>query len=399
MEMKEILELVRDMDENVSSQAFSTKGNTLHVTLTQREDGVDIDLTEASAGKKKILHKGMKESTFRQKLDEFMKEQAADDCLSVACLVGEEKQKGGLYRLKYFLVPILGYDIQENGVNFESIERDVTSEEYQIAKETSMAFYHEVTGVLYPIQKSALHSIGRYMDAVASYKVAAEIPLGNALLLAERMADDPKKIKLAFMDYDSLFKPVISVGAEKTAMGSFTSMVEEFFDQMAQIGVYQVSAWDITVERVSITVRFLMEDYSVTFFTSNMPGESNRIRVTQDIAGKSVVFAEGSAYSTTNFSVKDLVNKTMLEYEKSVEHFQKLLADQDVKDFRLTPEEETRMVNCLGQRRFNALNLQYRGNAFDAITALVADTYTELPPKQQKQRDETYMDIIRRLVS
>lgn len=399
MDMQGILQMVRDIDESVQSKSFSTKGDTIYVTLTCTDSGVNIDCTEVCAGKKRVLHKGMKETTFRQKLEDFMREDEADDCLSVACLVNEKKLKGGNYLLRYFLVPILGYDIRENGVNFESIDREVTVEEYQIAKETGMAFYHEITSVLYPIQKSALHSIGRYMDAVASYKVVAEVPLGNALLLAERMADDPKKIKLAFMDYGHLFKPVISIGAEKTAMGDFSQLVEEFFDQMAMLGIYKVSAWNITVERVSITVNFLLEDYAVTFITSNIPGESNRVKFIREIAGKSIVFADCSAYSTTNFSVKDLVDKALVEYRCNMEHFNKLLADPTERDFRLTPEEKNSMERCLGQRRFNNLNLQYKGKACDAVSYLVRETYTDLPPKQQKKRDETYMDIIRRLVS
>lgn len=399
MDIKEVLKLVQDIDKNVQSKSFSTKGDTIHVTLTRQDGNINIDCTEVSASKKKVLHKGMKETTFRQKLENFMQEAETDDCLSVACLVGEEKLKGGNYQLRYFLAPILGYDITKDGVNFDSVNRVVTAEEYQIAKETGMAFYHEVTKVLYPIQKSALHSIGRYMDATASYKITATIPLGNALLLAERMADDPKKIKLAFMDYDHLFKPVISIGADKTAIGGFSHLVEEFFDQMATRGIYQVTAWDITVERVSITVNFIMEDYSVTFFTSNIPGESNKIKVTRKIAEKSVVFAECSAYNTTNFSVKKLVDNTMLEYEKSMGHFNKLFSNQTEQEFCLTQEEASNMESCLGQRRFSNINLPYKGSAFDAISYLVRETYTDLPPKQQKKRDETYMDIIQRLVS
>lgn len=397
MSVSKVLDMICDVDQNVKSQVFSTRGNTVNITLTQAEDGVNIDMTESSAGRKKILYKGMKETALRQRLKEFMQEKETDDCLSVACLVGHKKMKGS-YQLRYFLIPILGYDIREDGVNFDSLTREVTSEEYQMAKETGMAFYHEVTKVLYPIQKSALHSIGRYMDAVASYKVAAVIPLGNAMLLAERMADDPKKVKLAFMDYDPLFKPVISIGAEKTNMGEFYDVVESFFNHMANLGIYQVSAWDITAERVSITVKFMTENYSVTFCTSNIPGESNKVKVTREIAGKCVVFAEGSAYNTANFSVKTLVEKTMSEYMDRLECFNKLLTNNDIK-FGLTPEEERQLEDCLGRRRFKAVSVKYKGNAFEAFSTLIKETYTDLPPKQQKKRDETYMEIIKRLVS
>lgn len=390
MSVDDILEEIKQVDQSLGQRVFSTIGNTMNIEISHTSDGVNMDVSYKTQGRRKMLYKGVKETSLRKKIEEFLKEVPKDDSMSVACLVGQNKTMYG-YTLRYFIIPILGYDIREGGVDFEEYSIDVSEEMYEVAKETSMAFFDEVERILYPIKKSALLAIGRYMDAMASYKVVSNIPLGNALLLSERLADDPKKFKLAYVDYDVAFRPVISVGVERTIMGDFYKMFEEYFSCCAKMGIYRVTKWDITVERVSVTMHMVMEDYYITFSTSNLPGETNRVKVTRMIGDVEVVFAEQSAYNTAQFSVNNLLEQAVLEYKSNTENFNISRLDQE---FEITPEERKSLEKCYGSRRLNGI-----GDRFHGITDFLDKLDMELPPKQERQKNQAYMHVIKRLVS
>lgn len=397
MNTGEIISRIQDAEKKLGSSLYSL-GNSMKITLKKASSGISISVEEDTAHHRKRLSQGISEKKFQEQLQEFLNEKIDTNSLSVGCMVSSVKEKS-CYKVTYFVIPVTGYEIQQDGVHFDRAMFTLSKEEYQIALETKMAFLDDKDNTLYPIRVSALKALGQYMDATASYKEVADIPLGNAMLLAEKMANNAKSLKIGFQKYSPDFCPVIMVGRPKTAFNSMSVIFSDFFENMAGIGMFKVKSWEITEESVNVTLTMLMEDYDISMLSSNLPGESNRIIITKNIADKAIVFAEKSAYSTNNFSVKKLITEALVEYQENIRQYHILSENTEEINFSLLPEEEKLFLLCLGQKRYAKVEPRFTGTKLDSVKNLIAQTYDKLPPKQEKMLNEVYRNIIHRLAS
>lgn len=354
----------------------------------------------------------------------------------VLCLASskEYKQYNGKIITNWIVInPTIPFEMVNGMPEFPTLTLELSDEEYHLAMESRMALYNEFTQDVYPIREVAFSSIGKLLDSAASFKNMATIPLGSALLLADRLAEPQKELKLIYRNAKGKVKPLIGIAGSRFAEDSQYDFFRDGLDYIANtFGPYEIRDWEITddVSTVNVYLKCYEREHAQVYLrlqTSDIPGTSASVTAfleTEEWTDKrkvgrritaSALIQKNSAYHWDSFKEKGGVQGLFVRYEKDdkkrknpiaikteIEAFlAKYDATMDLKivyDGKKLLDKQDEIVRLIGKKRAKSIEeTLVRGNIYKAnilYHGLLRTTMCTLPTKQANELTKLYADLL-----
>lgn len=349
----------------------------------------------------------------------------------VLCLAStkEYRQFNGKIITNWIVInPTIPFEMVNNSPEFPTLELEMTDGEYKLALESRLALYNEFTHIIYPIREVAFSSIGKLLDSAASFKNMATIPLGSALLLADRLAEPQKELKFIYRNAKGNVKPLIGIAGSRFAEDSQYGFFRDGLDYIGEtFGIYTMKSWEITDDLSTVNVylnQYERDDARVylRLQTSDIPGTSASVTAFLEISDKqamplkpSAIIQKNSAYHWDSFKDKGGVKGLFVHYDKNdkkrknpifikdeIEHFMEMYDAvcganvlYDGEDIAMKEDE---IVKLIGKKRAKDLESKVvRGNVYNGgelYHTLVKKTFDTLPVKQANELTKLYADLL-----
>ena len=222
----------------------------------------------------------------------------------VLCLAStkEHRQYDGKIITNWIVVnPTIPFEMVDGMPEFPMLTLELTDAEYRLALESRLALYNEFTQDIYPIREVAFSSIGKLLDSAASFKNMATIPLGSALLLADRLAEPQKELKFIYRNANGKVKPLIGIAGSRFAEDSQYDFFRGGLDYIAEnFGIYTIKSWEITddVSTVNVYLNNYVRDNARVYLrlqTSDIPGTSASVTAFLELSDGQLYEMKGSA--------------------------------------------------------------------------------------------------------
>ena len=120
-------------------------------------------------------------------------------------------------------------ELKKGVMNLEKVALTVTPYELSRCLETRIALYDGMN--VYPICEQAKPIVGLYTDAVASFKNIAEIPIGAAMLLGEKIAEHVK-LDILYEESKSRIKPLMSMCGQQYIQTDQAGFIRAFLEEI-----------------------------------------------------------------------------------------------------------------------------------------------------------------------
>ena len=354
----------------------------------------------------------------------------------VLCLASskEHRQYNGKIITNWIVInPTIPFEMVNGMPEFPTLTLEMTESEYHLAMESRMALYNEFTHDIYPIREVAFSSIGKLLDSAASFKNMATIPLGSALLLADRLAEPQKELKLIYRNAKSHVKPLIGIAGSRFAEDSQYDFFRGGLDYIARnFGMYTMKDWEITddVSTVNVYLNQYTRDNAKVYLrlqTSDIPGTSASVTAFLEIEeildnprpgpkrNGSALIQKNSAYHWDSFKEKGGVQGLFVRYEKDDKkrknpisiksEIEAFLAKYDgidninvVYNGKKLLEKKDEIVRLIGKKRAKSIeDTLVKGNVYNAkvlFHELVKGTMNDLPSKQANELTKLYADLL-----
>lgn len=342
---------------------------------------------------KKISGKG--KAALEKNLNNIFKTESIGIMPDVLCLVSHTATSA-----KYLQIEGLDVeDIKKGVIKFEEVE--VTGDKYLISKcvETGLALYDNE--IVYPITEIGMSSVGKFTDAIVSFKKIEPIPLGSALILYEKL-QMMRRVDMMYENTGKNIKPIHAICSGSFSVMSNVDFIKGIFDLIVDNGMSyddKKVIWDITngiTEAVVPLGRILLSGAYVGSYQpvikircSELPGTANKVELMAKLSEGYVSIEERSLKKDTEFSslVDGFVDK-IIETEERINN----------SSFIVTKEDIRNLVKIIGKKRCNEEIFTLQDKTSD-ITSFVYKTYRELKWKQARELSLYYKDILFREVS
>lgn len=440
-----LFDSLKILDESTGNDSILTHGQTLHIECVADSEKGLINWTAAQdiEGKQEaaLVDEDISMNAFLAKLKKRVSMVNSNEDVVVLCFgYAESVLVGDKVRTHWIKVnPIVPFEFVNGKPDFPMIVLDLTNENYNLAMESRMALYNELTENVYIIREIAFSSIGKLLDSAASFKNMAKIPLGSALLLANRMAADSKELKLIYRNARGKVKPLIGLAGNRFTPESeynFYKTACLTIDVMFGCGVKKIYSWSIEEDMTNAYVQIggktsdgqmnimsLNHDYGNYFIslrirTSDIPGISASVTAFIKIGEGEVQIQKNSAYHWDAFIRRG--GAASLFY-RSTRKGQTIPLKDDIDSFldcvNVMKESEVKfsysikdkihdIMAIIGMRRTaknEKLNQQGEDelfdkygsnqNAYSLFEEVINKTYMDLPPKQRDELSIKYMEL------
>lgn len=379
---KEVLEKCAKADDSLQHILRSSSKKTtldIHISWKDGEQSIDvIDVSSTPSFKKE----GITYAGLQKVIESLEQEKDSEITFTAACFLKAEKvEKQWRTTIAVFEYGDI-YHIKGNSITFRTEEFLLTADEYRFVRETGLGFFDLLEEVYYPVLKVALPSIGKFMDATASYKQLPRVPLAGALLLAEKIEFQQKEFKYIFLNCDSKIKPLINVGVEKTEYGFFKKYVQSFFNTLSRKGMYHLKSWKITCIDASVLAEIVDTDpYCVKFETSNLIGKSNNVSVGVMVDDVFIPFVSRSGYKISAYDVENEIELAITEGTPFITSFNKAM-ENEFMEITLSEMEINSVKRIIGKKRAEGKKTVFSGNPKEVLKSFVNEYIIDgLPQK------------------
>lgn len=388
---KQMLKKGKELDEFYHALDLSSKTmlcvpngkTTINATLEYRGktlNGWKVT-TRNETGAVKPVRKGKRYIEFIKFLKTQDKEETmfrVDQNDAVLCYRDTESEDNGCIVTNWFMIdPGFPFVIAMDGQpKFKILKTSLNAWEYDRMMETRLAFIHD--GILYPITKYAIRSVGALLDSTAAFKTLDDCQLGAALLIAEKFSRS-RELKFIYRECTDKVRPIYAVGGTGY---KHMNLVEFFRTAVSKIpGIYTLMNWKVT--DVSASAKFnLMEnpDYRIVIEAGDMPGRSISVTAYYRISGCEVPI------KCNLYNHKGEINEKAYSIlfdgiGESINHW------QDMKLYApYTKGMLKGLKKIIGQKRSEKLDLSglKNFNGWDLIAEIIRRTNMHLPSRQKE---------------
>lgn len=269
---------------------------------------------------------------------------------------------------------------------------DVYADDYEKTRilETRLALYDG--HYIYPITQLAKLNIGKMLDAIASFKHMSEIPIGEAMLITEKLYETRILDAMYEENRGRVIRPLLSVCSRKYGGLSQKDFIERMLVLIQKNGfAYSEDGIEWSIENGITTVDVTISALSTMhlnyepFFritTSSLPGTSNRVELLGKVGNGYILLASNSHYSN-NVEVDDLLDgmsDRIYKFDEKINYR---------RTFERDDYESVRKI--IGKKRTpESFDTE---NQITSLNDFVSDTWRELPPKQSYTLMKLYADI------
>ena len=295
-------------------------------------------------------------------------------------------------------VVVSATEVNKGNFEFEKTEIKVTPEEEEICRETRLALLVNGTfnEVLYPFTSVSVQGAGNLLDSHASFKTIAEVPLGAALLLSEKI-ESRRNLDIIYEDNKTNVRPLIALCPSKYGGYSptdfFKNMIKKVEDKKFIYDAKDVK-WKIKDKVITLDIPMdgsglYRKNYDLLSYvpiirlsTSYIPGSANRVELLAKVGDGYVLLKQHKK----NHNDMDL-SEFLDEFEEEIDKFNLVVK----KDIFVAKDELSDLRKIVGDKRFNTYT---EVNKTCSVEAFISDTWRELPPKQYYLLMEFYRDYI-----
>lgn len=399
-ECSEVLEACKRIDKQIGQIIRGTSARqTLNIVVTydSKAKNTVIDIHPEFGNKQ--LKRGVSYQKLQSAINELCQESEMQNIISTACYLSNRAVGSG-YDVCFAIINALEPNsVTEGGrLEFETVTKTVSKKEYELIRETGLAFYDDALDRLYPILKCALPSVGKYLDATASFKKMTPVPIGSAFILAEKLSCEKKSLKCMYIKSFNNIRPIIGVGVTKTECGVFEKRIKNFFAALSKHGMYRLAEWHVDYERTLVKVVLNAGCYSceIAFSTSNMIGDANIVQVGKTINGVFIPFSTISGYRTRGYDVNEALNDAITEALPAIMNYKRFWLSATETRYTLGEDTVAELSSVLGKKRSKDMVTEFYGTPASIIGQLTTMYGTKgLPPKQQKAVQSIIATVIR----
>lgn len=444
---EELMNTLEALDSVTGIDAVICSGQNVQIKC-RKFNGKLCDWTLEYKGETKQIpfERGKGYSDLMDAISNFATEGSVNENIVVLCYSYMETARTWNGKLKTWWIvinPAIPFEIRDGMPEFPMLELELTDAEYRIAMESRMALYNELTEDIYPIREVAFSSIGKLLDSAASFKKMAKIPLGSALLLAERFSSDLKDLKFIHRNADGHVKPLIGIAGSRFAgdeqrdfFDSALNRAEEMFrnpilgdEKQPPNTVATIYDWKITDE-VSTANAYLHNPDGSNMFalyrgidfaiyirmqTSDIPGVSASVTAFAKIGKGDVLIRKNSAYHWDSFTKNGGAKSLFSRIEKGSKKEISLKDDIDdfvnvinkLKNSNVSADEDIlgsihkkvkEICSLIGKKRAKAANIDAivdeGGNAYEMLESIINGTFFNLPTKQAGELATKYNELV-----
>lgn len=353
-----------------------------------RKVGEDIHwsmLERTSQNPNGKVYKGKGSAKLRARLDALYKTDTLSIMPDVLCLVEVTKNK-----VKYVLCDNQEkQDLEKGLMKLPIIEVEATQYELGKCCETRLALYDGKN--IYPITKLASVSIGKLMDAIASFKNMAAIPIGSAFLLMEKLYE-LRKLDILYEDSKSEIKPLLSVCSDRYHQVIQKDFFNRMFELIGQEGLFydeKEISWQIEDGVTTVDVPLSgFTVYNLNYLpvlrisSSELPGSSNQVQLLGKV-GEGYILIRSNSHYSNHLQVDDLLDGVKDDIVSFNEKVTK----------RVNPNEKElkKLKEIVGKKRISDMKLGEE----TTIECFIKETFRVLPKKQAGLLMQFYADILK----
>lgn len=296
-------------------------------------------------------------------------------------------------------VVVSATEVNKGNFEFEKTEIKVTPEEEEICRETRLALLVNGTfnEVLYPFTSVSVQGVGNLLDAHASFKTIAEVPLGAALLLSEKI-ESRRNLDIIYENNKTNVRPLIALCTSKFGGYSptdfFKNMIERVGDKKFIYDDKNVE-WEMKDKVITLDIPMdglgmYRKNYDRLSFVpiirlsaSYIPGSANRVELLAKVGNGYVLLKKQKKYHN-NMDLSDFLDG----FKEEIDKFNLVVKKNDI---FVHKDDLADLRKIVGDKRFNTYTVV---NKTCSIEAFISDTWRELPPKQYYLLMEFYRDYI-----
>lgn len=427
-------EAVESLDSITRVDSVVSNGPDINITC-QKIKGQLVNWTIEQNGETKTIayEKGRGFNDLFDAIKKCTEENDISEDITVLCYMGVSVRREGSKIKTWWAVinPAVPFEIINGKPDFEILPMELDDAEYRIAMESRMGFYNEFSKDFYPIRETAFSSIGKLLDSAASFRNIPDIPLGNALLVANRISTDMKGLKFIVRNGKDHFKPLMGVAGARFAYEPESVFFDRGIEQIGKMfGPHFVGDWSITDEASTANVFVSSTDGSertkgslgayrdfpiyVRLQTSDIPGVSASVTAVAQIGSGYVIIQKNSAYHWDTFLKRGGVESlfTRKEGEKTISIKDDIDSFVDkirfLKEHDITINDDVlkrvdSILKKVGMRRMSkmdAVDAEYgkTENGYDFLLRIINGTYHKFPLKKWNELAYRYSDLVESLV-
>lgn len=358
---------------------------TVNVNIKRKGDKLEWQLSDkmnVSVNGKKP-YEGGSLTDLKNRIEYLFKEKTWGTTPSVLCLV-EEK----MTVVKYLVCDIENYNnfIKTGHLKFKELPVTVSDYEKVRCLETRLALYDGE--IIYPITKTAANTMGQFLDAWASFKNISELPVGEALLLNEKLYS-VKQLDGIYENSSSKIKPLISICTTRYERISQPEYIETMLKLIGDEKLFYDSSdvrWriedNITVVDLplsGITTYDLDYQPIIRLITSDIPGQAYKVKLLGKVGKGVVLIKENRATAGQSVSgLMDGIKDAMQEFNGRTERTV-TVTDGLVKKLTVIVGKK-RVAKKVDGEYVNILNTYGKTVT---LYEFMEDTYRELPSTKQ----------------
>ena len=222
------------------------------------------------------------EADLSENFNDFLKSLDAEvttkhELHSVLCLAGIRPTRDKDLKIvtQWFVIsPADPYVIsfEDKKLDLVTMEYPVTDEEYEYIKETKIAIFDEEMGIIYPLTQQSIVSVGKYLDAVASFKNVMDIPFSEACLIANKLYYVPKT-QFIYRNLESTdkIKPLIGMAGKDFNLMNMMDFYQNCRQRVNQLVSSENSAntqvidWEFENDVIRVDYKVMFSKYISRF--------------------------------------------------------------------------------------------------------------------------------------
>lgn len=408
IEEKELFEVLSDLDETTNVDSVLNTRQKVVITAERKNGHLsNWSLMEDMDGYSGSVPytKGVGYRTLEAALSSIDKEESFNESINVLCYLSTEPAKSwdGKIVSKWFNVsPGVPFDIKDGKPDFQTITLELKESDYKVMMESRLALYNEFSGDIYPIRKMAFSSIGKLMDCAASFKYLAEIPLGSALLIAERLST-VRNLKFLYRYRSENVKPLIAIAGTRYVKYSQLDFFKKALDFVSSKTICHIERWAVSDELTTINVVLDgTAGYSIylKIQTSDIPGTSISVSAYAKIGRGSLLLLKNSSYHWSSFEENGGVKTLFNGMFETIDEFKENYNELAEKEVDYDGSYMANILKILGKKRSSKVKPVESGTymADSLLRKIVDATYSELPVKQAGELAKCYSRFFKELL-
>lgn len=199
----------------------------------------------------------------------------------------EKTFKNSIISTWYYIPIYAPLEEDEEGRNYiAEMEFEFNPKEYRAMMETRIAILDERTSIFYPLQRIAIPSVAKYLEANGLFRLKEEFLIGAGLFLAEKIRK--RNIQLIVRKLNENMYPIMSAGGKYANLVPPKVFIKQINDYLGQSGLFYLEDWKSSDDRIMVNWVQSGTNYGISFLLGIIPGVATRAMSFYSMKGRKI---------------------------------------------------------------------------------------------------------------